>query len=206
MRFRHEAGSGIRIAVAVGLLLGCTGDRDSGSRATPTGVGTPSRDAEPAPEGWTVCTNVVEGFAIEHPADWYTTDVVFGVRDRSGACRYLAREPFDRERGAEPNDEGLTYPIQIYTQGNDAQTIVGAEGVRVVSREDITVASRSATRLETLVTEPSLGEPEGTYYRYLIDTPDGRQFTFITADYLDRARYEENKRILDRVVGTLTFE
>lgn len=205
MLVRCGIGGVFRIAVAVGLLSGCAGPSRSGNGDTSTTVGTPSPDVAEAPEGWEACTNDVEGFTVEHPGDWYTTDVVFGVRDRSRACTYFSREPFDPELGAEPNDQGLTYPIQIYTQGSDAATIVATEGVELVIREQVTLAGLSATRLETTLTEPRLGEPEGAYYRYLIDTPDGRQFTVITADFLDPASYVENKRVLDLLVTTLIF-
>lgn len=193
-------------ALSASMSTACS---DTGSaEPQPTFTRAPTRrpsTTPSVPEGWAPCSNDVEGYSVSYPGDWHTTDVLYGERDRSRACMYFSLEPFDPELGLELNDEGLTYPIQIYTQGSDAATIVGSRGVEVVTQADVMIAGLPAVRLETIRTRAALGEPEGAYYRYLVEMPDGRTFTFILAEHVDPTHYEDHKAVLDRLVSTLTL-
>ena len=209
------------IAGLVILLPAC--GRGQAPRSLPTA--SPSTSAAGLPEGWSLCTNEVRGFQIGYPGDWHTTDVFFSERRRGDSCTVFSPEPFDLvgEQGDPLGvavEEGCGYPVCVRFVSADLDDTFVAEltdaaRVEVLVREDLDVAGWPAIRLERTVTLPTLGEPEGTYYHYLLEVRDGTiLFTTPGRDIVvgdayghtqevRAADYGSYKQVVDQMIATL---
>jgi hypothetical protein len=158
------------------------------------------------PAGWERCTNATRGYSIAYPGDWYTTDVFDGAQDPANACQWFSIDPFGPQGNVVP--EGWGYPLEVAIRGpfDDllAQEIdPGAADVLV--EEELLVQGHRAVRLEFETLNDVLGE-NGLHYEYLIELDAETTLIVHTTPTRDVAGvYADNKVVVDRAVGTLTF-
>jgi hypothetical protein len=138
------------------------------------------------------CTNPEGAYTVSLPRAWYYNETVEADgTDGVAACRFFSPEDFE----VRPASGVADVAIGI---GREA-TAPPAEG------EATTVGGKPATMLETEAGDDGL-DPAGTrYYQYWIDVGD----EWLVATTSDGpgwvGSYEDNKDVLDAMMGTLTF-
>jgi len=138
------------------------------------------------------CTNPEEGYTVNLPRGWYYNETVEadGTEDVA-ACRFFSPEDFE----VRPASGVADVAIGI---GRDATAPPSAGAAT-------TVGGKPATNLETEANDDGF-DPAGTrYYQYWIDVGD----EWLVATTSDGpgwvGSYEDNKDVLDAMMGTLTF-
>ncbi|MDQ3691951.1 MAG: hypothetical protein M3406_18330 [Chloroflexota bacterium] len=138
------------------------------------------------------CTNPKEAYTVSLPRGWYYNETVEADdTDDVAACRFFSPEDFEVRPGSGVADVAIGI-------GREA-TAPRAEG------QATTVGGKPAIVLETEANEDSF-DPAGThYYQYWIDIGD----EWLVATTSDAptwvSEYEDNKVVLDAMMGTLTF-
>lgn len=138
------------------------------------------------------CTNPEEGYDVSLPRGWYYNETVEADdTDDVAACRFFSPNDFEIRPGSGVSDVAIGV-------GREA-TAPRAEG------EATTVGGKPAIILETEANEDSF-DPAGTrHYQYWIDI-GGEWLVATTSDGPGWAgSYEDNKDVLDAMMGTLTF-
>ena len=140
------------------------------------------------------CTNTEGRYQVGFPEGWYTNEgrVV-------PPCRYFHPEPFE----VPPQTEVVGLAVSVGVDNVEFARVTQGEphAERQLSREEITVAGRQAVRIEARSTGEAL-LPDGVRgYRYHVDV-EGGTLTAATYD-VDDLDYEENKRVLDRMMETV---
>lgn len=138
------------------------------------------------------CTNPEEGYTVNLPRGWYYNETVEADdTDDVAACRFFSPDDFEVRPGSGVSDVAIGI-------GREA-TAPRAEG------EATTVGGKPATILETEASNDSF-DPAGTrYYQYWIDI--GAEWLVATTTDAPGwvGEYEDNKVVLDAMMGTLSF-
>jgi hypothetical protein len=138
------------------------------------------------------CTNPEEGYTVSLPRGWYYNETVEADgTDDVAACRFFSPSDFEVRPGSGVSDVAIGISRE--------STAPRAEG------EATTVGGKPTIVLETEATDDSF-DPAGTrYYQYWIDIGD----EWLVATTSDAptwvGEYEDNKAVLDAMMGTLTF-
>ena len=144
------------------------------------------------------CTNESSGFSISYPAGWSTND-----GSVIPACSAFGPNSIEIPVASEiPFD----IPIVI-TEENVAwrQLSQTSQWDRVDSARPAQIAGRSATRIQSVATGEGLA-PEGLRAtRYVIDLGNGRSLVAAT-HAAEGANYDRNRRVLDAMVRSLSFQ
>jgi hypothetical protein len=138
------------------------------------------------------CTNPEEGYTVSLPRGWYYNETVEGDgTDDVAACRFFSPDDFEVRPGSGVSDVAIGI-------GREA-TAPRAEG------EATTVGGKPAIILETEAGDDSF-DPAGTrYYQYWIDIGDDWLVATTSDGPTWVGEYEDNKDVLDAMMGTLTF-
>ena len=136
------------------------------------------------------CTNPDVGYTVNFPSNWFYNARVTGSGGAAdiAQCRYFSSEDFTLTPSSEPT--GVSIGMGVENVAFDA-----SEG------EQVTVGGRDAIRVEAESDTPGF---EGTFYVYRIDLGGGQTLASRTSDRWV-GPYEENKQILDAMMGSLAF-
>jgi len=138
------------------------------------------------------CTNPEEGYTVSLPRGWYYNETVEADgTDDVAACRFFSPDDFEVRLGSGVSDVAIGI-------GREA-TAPRAEG------EATTVGGKPAIILETEASDDSF-DPAGTrYYQYWVDIGDDWLVATTSDGPTWVGEYEDNKDVLDAMMGTLTF-
>ena len=173
-----------------------------------TEFASPSPAEESAPADVAECDNTEIGFTVEYPADWWANEFmpgdVEGLSEEQQsefdipACTYFAPEEVEIVQGT-----AIPEAIAIWFSVRSPQE-PESEG-KVLSREETTVDGHEALVVEYV--PPAGGfTPDGTViYKYLVSLADDEHVTARTNAYR-QPDYEDNKRVLDEMMDSITFE
>lgn len=172
------------------------------AETTPTTEGTTTTGGDEAalPEGWTRCENLVEGYSIGYPSDWYTDSL-----GPETECVWFDPQPFQLEEDTEGPVAALNARAEAVSFDDVGATIPSE--ARLVTEEETTVAGHAAIRLEYVYEEEGPLLPEGTrVYEYRIDR-EGELFLVMTTALpeTDDETYQDHKDVVDQAVETLRF-
>lgn len=160
----------------------------------------------PRPPGATkVCTNTAVGFAIEYPADWFTTQ-----RRPADACARFDPErftiPFDANLATADVPTAVMILARVGSYGEVLLTSTNAKDEKVIARADVTVAGRPAVRVEVEQTADKELTPKGTRVYFTIVDRDGFAYVVVVVGKPgEDERYARYRAVLDRMVPTLRF-
>lgn len=196
-----------RLIAALGFaalaLAACDADQPDIAEPTPreSPSPSPSPTAGQLPDGWALCTDDRDGYAIGYPEEWHAEAP--GLRDE---CSLFDPEPFEVERGTEAPLVAMTVNDQEVPFSEGRTRIVDEERQRALERSSTTVGGHAAIRFETVQTEALL-YPEGTRrYGYLLD--DGGTAFFVSTVSVPgtEMNYQRNKEIVDDAARTVDFD
>jgi hypothetical protein len=144
------------------------------------------------------CVNEAEGYALEYPESWHTTE-----GEAAFACSIFDDQPIDLTESEEIDP---THLVVIRVLPQEFDPLVATEGFEVTTTTPVTVGDREAVRVYAVATEESGALPAGTVtYRYLVDF-DGRTLIASTNDTGGNdPSFPTRRLVLDQMMGTLVF-
>lgn len=144
----------------------------------------------------TQCTNPVDGYRIEYPAEWHTNDGTV-----VSECRLFDPQPLELEPDTEiPSDIAVSIqrePVAFETVTREPH------GERELSRQELTVGGRPAVCQDIELLEDLLRPAGSRSYRCAVDL-DGETLIAVTHEEGEPA-FETAKRVLDAMIRTLEF-
>jgi hypothetical protein len=202
LRFRLRAHAAVGLttaALALWLAAACARphpEPDPPDEPAPVELAEPAA-LDPAMEATELCVDDVHGFAVEHPAGWFTNP-----DDVLTPCALFHPEPFEVPRNAEiPID----LAVMIDVEPVPIETISGDVLGRVdLARGETTVAGHHAVRVESETTGEGLHEPGIRTYQYFVELADDRTLVAATYD-AGELDFQRKRRILDAMMATLAF-
>ena len=191
-------------AVSVALLLsGCAGAAQPSGTTSPhpsasrAGTAATSPPIDSLPASWRRCDNVLRGFSVGYPEDWFTTSLT-----PSDACAQFHPASFTIPVGAE---FPLTALNAVQSPDSAATYLSGLTDpvyATTLLSESTTVLGRPATRFEIVSTGEGLHERGTRGYGYVIDRGSSA-FVLSTNASPGESRYSEWKLIVDTAKDTL---
>ena len=140
------------------------------------------------------CTNTAHGFSVSYPAGWYTND-----KTVLPACSVFDSSPIDL-----PHQSEIPFELAVVI-GVDATPFdrnpASSQWERVLSVERLTIQGAEALRMEVEATGEGLADRGMRTLRYAVDL--GNRRTLTASTHNANSSYEENKRVLARMMDTI---
>jgi hypothetical protein len=156
-------------------------------------------EADPIQEPFALlqrCTNTKHGFSVSYPAGWHTND-----------GKVLAPcSLFDPSPIVVPEQSELPFEIAIVIGIDETpfnRDPKSSQWERVLSVEPLTLRGSEALRLEVEATGEGLAERGMRTLRYTVGLGGGRTLT--AATHSANPSYEEHKKVLARMMETITW-
>jgi hypothetical protein len=161
------------------------------------------------PSGWKVCENIVKGYSMSYPGDWwaFTQDAPLGPPDTAPAGSYNCRIFNPTPLEVKPFSEFPWTGLEIWECRNfECGLLDSPRFYDVLASESAQVGGHQAIRFEVKATGAGMGPAGLRIYGYVIDTAPGRYLVVQTHEGLEgrlRLEYEDNKKVVDQAARTL---
>jgi hypothetical protein len=157
-------------------------------------------DAGPALSA--TCENAETGYRVDYPQGWLVT--ADQTPDITVRCELFDPEPASIDSVREPMGVAVFLMTESVPYERLIEDALQGQEKTVISRDEVTVAGRSAVAAETRLTEDGpMSEAGRQSYAYYVDL--GEQTLVASTHDSGEQRYERNKAVLDAMMGSLTL-
>lgn len=176
------------------------GQAETGEPADEVDEAPPAEEADveadpPASVATTTCVNEQDGFAVDHPDDWYA---------REGRCAAFGTEPLGEPKeiggpGMLPGVHVMAKVREVEFDQHVRQTVERTDtSDEILDREERRIDGRRALRVEEVASGPSYPEPTRVT-RWIVELGPRRVLLLHTTAARGTERYREDVEVLDTI-------